>query len=155
MRDACGAQPLDTAREDRQSAAALFRLAEEQLHPDADAEERPTGAGAGEERVRQAALLESAGRRSGVADPGDHGERCPLDLAGVFGDDGIGAGTLERRADAAQVPGAVVGDGDPHSEPLVEPTAAPSSEHASRNARPSALNAASATWWSSVPVAST
>ena len=49
----------------------------------------------------------------------------------------------------------VVGDDDPHSEPLVEPTAAPSREHASRNARPSALNAASATWWSSVPAAST
>ena len=133
-------------------------------------------------RARSAAAetapLESPCRCGSVADAGDHGERRPLDLGGILGDHRLGARPPERGADAAQVPRAVVGQRDPdacgvtrsprteadsfavasvlgfvsHSDPFVEPVAAPSIEHASRSARPSALNAASATWWSSSPV---
>jgi len=125
-----------------------------------------------EERLAEAPLLESAGRRAGVADAGNDGQRGPLDFCGIVAHRRSRACPLERRADTPQVARAVVGEDDlgacgvttsprteadgyavasvlgfvSQREPFVEPVPAPSREHASRRARPSALNAASATW---------
>ena len=57
----------------------------------------------------------------------------------------------EREPHAAHVAGAVLADRDVHSTPFVDGSPAPSVRTAARNARPTALNAASATWCASRP----
>src|SRR5439155_5223359 len=61
----------------------------------------------------------------------------------------------ERREDGTHVAGPVVADGDLHNTPFVEGIPDLSAFTAVRSARPTALNAASATWCSSLPVDST
>ncbi len=90
-----------------------------------------------------------------MADAGDDHERRVAHGRGIGGDLGVGAGPLQRRADAAEVARAVVGEHDLHARPFVERTPSPSGAHACRSAWASALNAASATWWSSTPEAET
>ena len=155
MRHARGPQPLDAAREHAEPAAALLALLEEQLHADADAEH---AAG----RRRRARAAPSARPRR--ASPRAALAALPtpaITASGALANGGrvavttrLRTGARERRADAAQVAGAVVGQYDFTARPS-STAATPPREHASRSARPSALNAASATWWSSSPAAST
>ena len=130
----------DLAAEERQAAAALLALAEEELHAEADPEDGPRRGNALAQLLGDPARFELDGRARCVADTGDDGEgRLPQ----VVRDDRLRAGALERRADAAEVAGAVVCDGDSHIAPFVEPLAP--GAIATRSARPSALKAASAT----------
>ena len=76
-------------------------------------------------RSRSASARPSASEPAGgalrVADAGDHGERRLAHGGRVGGDVGAAPGALERRADAAQVAGAVVDAAtDFHSAPFVE-----------------------------------
>src|SRR5262249_62129950 len=120
-------------------------VAEAQLQAGAGAEDRPAVGDAPAYRIREPPLLEAAGRRAGVPNAGDHRQSCGDDLSGVGRDRRARSRPCEGGADAAQVAGTVVGEDYVHSDPLVEGVAAPFSEHASRSARPIALNAASAT----------
>src|SRR5581483_4687495 len=147
-------EALDTPREEAETRATLLARAEQELHSHADPEHRPARPDPGGERLVEPALAQAASRAARVSDAGDDGERRRLHLGGVLRDNRIAARTRQRRADAAQVARAVVGEHDPHSAPFVEPPP-PLGAHASRSARPTALNAASATWWSSSPAAST
>ena len=94
--------------------------------------------------------------------PGTTSASAPRERLGVAGDDDVGADRVERLVDADEVAGAVVDDGDARrralsvtpSVPFVDatPVRRGSGSQAARSARPSALNAASARWWSLRPV---
>jgi len=74
----------------------------------------------------------------------------------VAAHDTADAQVRECRSNRPRVTGAVVDDDDvTHSDPFVERTSEPSRVRAWASARPTALNAASATWWSFSPVAVT
>ena len=118
--------------------------------------------GALEDRLVEPVQRQPARGALDMTDSGDDGERRLAHLRRVDRDDRIAPRTHERGRDAAQVPGAVVGDHDPHAiaparhaSPFVDWMPEPPVAQASRSARPSALKAASATWWSSLPDAST
>src|SRR5579859_125389 len=71
----------------------------------------------------------------------------PLELIGIGRDQRLGAGMHQRALHGAQVADAVVDDGYQPSRPFEDGTAGPPPARvASRRARPSALNVASATW---------
>ena len=89
-------------------------------------------------------------RRARRADARQHGEIGARDVV-----DELGAEPAQRDLDRADVPGAVVADGDLHSIPFVDGMPADSARTAVRSARPTALYAASAVWCASRPVAST
>ena len=176
----CGARPLDLVpadvREGRgvlepdrapgedaeRRRAVLVAAVEQELEPEADAEERPVGGEPRADRVGQAVPVEPRHRRFGRADARDdraHPRRAGASPSRATVD--LGADGRERLVDADEVAGAVVDDRDAwprrraSSEgPLVEatPSRRGSGSQATRSARPSALNAASARWWSLRPV---
>src|SRR5712691_475512 len=130
--------------------AVLLRLLERELKPEANAEHRLALRDARAQDVVEPAGAQAAHRSRGRTDAGKDGQvRGP----GVAAD--FGAEPLERERDGAHVPGSVLADRDSHSVPFVEGIPADSRRTAARSARPTALNAASATWCSSRPVAST
>ena len=96
-------------------------------------------------RLHVSRAARARGGARDVADAGDHGKRRLGDVGRVDGHDRIGARARERRADAAQIAGAVVGEHDLHARPFVDCTPPAAGAHASRSARPSALKPASAT----------
>src|SRR5207247_4998462 len=70
------AQPGDPSPQHPQAPATLLALLEEQLQPDADAQDRPPGGRTPPERFAETASLELARRTARVSHAGDHGERC-------------------------------------------------------------------------------
>src|SRR5581483_565345 len=96
-------------------AGALLAALEEELHPQADAQQRLAGVERLEERV---AVGQQLGR--GVpegAHPGEDDGGRVEDGLGLRDEAGRGALALQRLADAVQVAHAVVQDGDLHQEP--------------------------------------
>ena len=83
-----------------------------------------TGGDAFEQRLVEATVAQALRGTGRVAYPGNDGERCAGDIGWVRADDGRGPGARQRRADAAQVAGAVVSQYDSHSPPFVEPPCA-------------------------------
>src|SRR6266508_4158217 len=127
VRDSAAAQARNAAGQNAEPAPALLALLEEELHAEADAENRPA-------------------RGLRVADTGDHGQRR---LANDLRRRRRGcrhADALEPGANAAQVAGAVVGEHD-HNDPFVDRTGGPSS--AWPNASPTAASTSSTVWCSS------
>ena len=114
---------------------------------------RPPGGDPRRAARRRARAPRARGGARGVADAGDHRERRLANTSAASSlPPAPRPARSKRGADAAQVARAVVGENARFTaSPFVEPAAAPSRAHASRSARPSALNAASATWWSSSP----
>ncbi len=125
----------------------------EKLHTEADAEEGRAGSHALAHEVPQARLTQVARGVAKRAHTGQYDAVRRCHHGGVVGHGHArDAGVLESLLDAAQVPHAVVEDGDArchpgHSAPLVEgtPLTRGSSTTASASARASALNAASTT----------
>ena len=112
-----------------------------------------TGRPAGDARPQRlvvAALAQAGHRGARRADAGQDGEIGSRDVV-----DELGAEPVERERDRAHVAGAVLADRDLHSRPFVDGSPSPSRATATRSARPTALNAASATWCASRPDAST
>ena len=136
-------------REEAEPAAALLALLEEELHAEADAEHRAGRRDALAQGVGEPAASSSRAAALGVADAGDHRERRLAHDGRVGVTARLCAGAREAGADAAQVARAVVGEDD--SQRALRRAGRRPFAHASRSARPSALNAASATWWSSSP----
>ncbi len=126
----------------------LVGAVEEELEAEADPEEWPPGGDPGPDRLDQAAPAEAVHRRPGRADAGHDQGVGAAQRFGVADHDRLGPDHLEGPADADQVARAVVGDGDPDHwrVPLSDamPVRRGSISQASRSARPSALNAASA-----------
>src|SRR5688572_20854103 len=136
-------------------AAVLVRRIERQLQSQADAERRLARGDAlpqGGVEVANGEALHRGARRPHSGENGEVGARHVLRVARSAR---VGAEALERQQDGAHVAGAVLADGDPHRRPFVDGRPAPSARTAVRSARPTALNAASATWWGSRPSAST
>ena len=98
---------------------------------------------------------EAPGSALDVPDTGDHRERRVAHLGRVDRDRRLGTCPREGRGDRAEIAGAVVGEHDPHAIPFVERMPPSPAATACRSACPSALKAASAMWWSSVPADST
>src|SRR5262245_23761859 len=155
VRDAARFEPAHRSGEDPQAEAALLALLEEELHADADPEHGPVSRDPAAQRGVQAEAFEPTDGGRDVTHTRDDGQIGSDDTRRVARDQDVSARTLEGRSHAAHVPRAVVRQNHLHATPFVELTPAPSRAHASRSARPSALNAASATWWSSAPAAST
>src|SRR5918999_5217622 len=103
-----------TTGDEAQSAGSteLVALLEEQLHAEADAEQRPTRCGVPPQRLDEAATFELAHPVGERAHAGEHEPLRTLDGLGALGEDDLGARTLERPADAEEVAEAVVDDGD-------------------------------------------
>ena len=144
MRHAPRSQPTHRTFQEAEAAAALLALLEQELHADADPEGRPALCDALSQRARN--RPEATGGALDVADARDHRERGLEHLGRIRRDDRRRACTTESRAHAAQVARAVVAEHDLHESPFVDRTPASPDAQASRNARPSALKAASATW---------
>src|SRR2546425_12325033 len=155
VRDAPRAHAAHGPPQEAETLPALLALLEEKLHAHADAEHRPAGFSPLSQRLCQAALFEHPRGGAEMSDPGDDRERCLADSGCVARYLRLRARALQCRADAAHVARTVVGQYNPHAAPFVERTPPPSRAHASPSARPSALNAASAMWWSSAPADST
>src|SRR6266550_3988584 len=142
--------------------AVLVAAIEQQLQPKADPEEPPVGLQPGPDRADQSGRLQP---RHGGRSRADSRDNEQLHIAQVFGPSdqaGLGSRDFQPARDAYQVAGAVVDDPDERaplagrgqpSAPLVEatPVRRGSGSVASPNARPSALKAASARWWSLRP----
>ena len=125
----------------------------EQLHAEADAEDRHAGVAALAQQPVEAELAYRRHRRRKRADARqDDTVRGSHDVV-LAGDRRAGADMLEGLLGRAQVAHAVVEDRDrrpgAHSSPFVEgmPCSSGSIETASRSARAKALNAASTMWW--------
>src|SRR4051812_21290365 len=88
-------------------------------------------------------------RRACGADARKHGKICTADVVGQHCPE-----PRERKGDRAHVAGAVFADRDVHRRPFVDGSPALSVCTATRSARPTALNAASAMWCASAPVES-
>src|SRR5207302_1708275 len=124
----------------------LLRRLVEQLHPDADGQERDVPLG----RVGRDLVQARRHQRLHAAPEGAHAGKNDADralgLVGTGDEHGVGSHLDQRLLGRAQVPYPVVQDGD-HSEPLVEGTSAPSTRTASRKARATPLKEASRMWW--------
>src|SRR5437763_7892310 len=151
-RDAALAQAHRAAGDDAEPfhAAVLLRLVERELQPEADAEHGPAVVHSVAERVVEPAPAQAVHRRARRSNAGKHREVRSRDVAGQ-----ARAEARERDLDRARIPGAVVADRDIHMTPFVDGMPSPSRFTATRSARPTALNAASATWCSSRPLDST
>ena len=95
---------------------------EQQLHAEADAQQRHARGGALDQHLAEAGAVEVAHRLRERADAGQDDRRGRSDLVVVGGDDGLGTHVRERLLDAAPVAHPVVGDRDHVSVPLVEGT---------------------------------
>ena len=110
-------QPHRPARQDPEpvDAAVLLRVLERELEPEADAEHRPLLGDPRAQRVVEPLPPQLVHRRAGRADARQHGEVGAGDVV-----DELGAEPAQRDLDRADVPGAVVADGDLHSMPFVD-----------------------------------
>src|SRR4051812_42530259 len=155
---AVGLQRGHDAAEQREPARALVlhRGVEEQLHAEADAEDRHAGLDPPGDQLVEPDLVDAAHRlREGADARQDHAVRR-LDAVAVGCDLGLRPDLLQRLLDGAQVAHPVIEDGDPgHSVrvPLVEgtPLSSGSIETATRSARANALKDASIMWWALEP----
>ena len=160
----CGSRRAPSSRVDACRAAgrgtavvALLAALEQQLQADAHAEQVGAAASARHDRVdrgraRAARPSPARPRRR----PGSRRSARRRDLLGLVAHGHLGAGALERRAQRAQVARAVVDERDAiTATPFVRDAAAARdrARQAARSASATALKAASATWWSSSPVA--
>src|SRR4051794_34528162 len=129
----------------------LGRGLEQQLHAEADAQQRHAGGDALDQLLAEAAGLEVAHRLRKRADAGQHDRGG---VADVGRDHGLRAHVRQRLLHAAAVAHAVVGDRDHEfSVPFVDgtPVSSGSIETAARSARANALKQASIMWWAFVP----
>src|SRR5262245_34944997 len=151
-RDASFAQAHRAAGHDAEplDAAVLLGLVERELETEADAEDRTVVGDAHAQRLVEAAPAKSVHRRAGRADSRQDGEIRAGDVVREARTE-----PRERDLDRTCVAGAVVADRDSHTTPFVEGMPSLSRLAATRSARPTALNAASATWCSSRPTDST
>ena len=126
---------------------ALLAAGEQQLHPDAHAEEVGAVAQGAHDRVGEPALAQRVHRVRGLPDARDDDEARARDLLGLVAHGHLGARALERRTQRAQVARAVVDERGDHSTPFVlaMPLRAASGSTASRSASATALKAASVT----------
>ena len=142
--------------------AVLVAALEQELQAEADAEERPVGAPATRGSARRGRARSRRAIAGAAAPTPGHDERVGAARAprrrgrrATSAPDG-----RQRLLDADEVAGAVVDDGDARSRPVIRaspwsrrrPSRRGSGSQATRSARPSALNAASARWWSLRPV---
>ena len=162
---------LELSRPARQHAkrrgAVLVAALEEQLEAEADPEERAVVGDPAPDRVDEPGPLQTlhCGRRR--ADAG-HDERVGVpEVVGTRRADDVRPDGHKRLLDADEVARAVVDDREPRQAPgagrvapliRASPSSRPlprrrgSGSQAARSARPSALNAASARWWSFRPL---
>ena len=111
-----GHQPPDAAGDQPEPVveAALLALAGEQLHAEADAEDRLALRRGGAQRVAPAGIVEPVHRLAERADAG-HDDRSGIgDRGGIGGDQGLGAALLEAAARRGQIAHAIVDDEDAH-----------------------------------------
>ena len=165
MRERRGALEADGAagQDPEGLGAVLVAALEQQLEAEADAEERAIRRDPGADRLDEAAVAQPVHRGSGRADArhdaAGPGRRCRSPVTARWT---RAPAVVERLLDRDEVAGAVVDDGDARSagghirhpsDPFVDatPVRRGSGSHATRSARPSALNAASARWWSLRP----
>src|SRR5262245_14882840 len=151
-RDAAAAQADGAARHkpEPRDTAVLLRPLESELEAEADAEDRPPALEPLAQLFVVAALAQPRHRRARRADAGEHGD---VGAGDVVCD--LGAEPAERDLDRAHIARPVSADRGVHIVPLVDGTPSPERAAAAPSARPTALNAASATWCGSRPVAST
>src|SRR6266851_7667192 len=119
----------------------------EPLHAQADAEQRPTFADAGQDRV-DPGLIERPGRAE-VSDAGDDDAARLGQIAGRFWHEDVRPDRGERFLHRRQVAGLVIDERD-HSRPLVLGNMRASRRsfaQATRSARANALKTASILWW--------
>ena len=149
-----GADPADPAGEELEAAAALLARAEQECMP---TQMPSTG-------LPAATRSRIASSRPFSASPRAALSTWPTPAMTASGasrtaarrcDRRLGSGPGQGRGDGAEVAGSVVGEHDFHAMPFVERMPPSPGATACRNAWPSALNAASATWWSSAPGDST
>src|SRR3954447_9080445 len=131
----------------------LVAAVEQKLQAETDTEEWLVTAGPGANRSREPGCIEPCHRRSRRADSRDDKAVRVRQGVRVGSNDDVGTDRRERLVDRDEVARAVIDDGDPGSrgphhpsEPLVDatPSRRGSISQATRSARPSALNAASA-----------
>ncbi len=126
-------------------AAVLHRLFEKQLVAETHTEHRLAFLGKLHHPPAETGARELLQRGSKGSDPGQHQAVRPLELILVGCEPGLGADVQERTLDRAQVADAIVDDRNHPRRPLDDGTAPPAcSAIASRSAKPSALNVASA-----------
>ncbi len=157
----CGRRGASTRRTVRPAStpsvrgAVLVAAVEEELHPQADAQEGAVGGDPAPDRLHEPAPSQPFHRGPGRTDAGHHEGVGAGQVRLPVRQDDLGAGRAQGLVDAHEVAGAVVDDGDPGHPRLPFVEAAPprrgSGATATRSARPRALNAASATWWSLRP----
>ncbi len=98
-------------------------MLEEELHAEADAQERPFLGDDFADGVDQPKLVEPVHRGTGRADAGENDGVGLAHVSGVRRDGHVRAGGLQRASDGAQIAGSIVDDrdGDTHaSTPFVE-----------------------------------
>src|SRR6185295_18045713 len=127
----------------------LLALLEQQLHADADTEQRPSLIHRLAQHGHEAAALDllHGGGKGAVTGQHEH-VRAPQ-LGDVAAEHGGRAQVAERLHHAAEVPDPVIDDRDRHKEPFVLGTSFTrgSSATAIDSARAVALNSVSAMWW--------
>ena len=109
-----GLEAPDRAGEHAEPFAALVALVEQKLHADADAEHGPAGRGARADRLVDAGCREPTRRARDVTDAGDDRQRRLAHAVASSVTNGSAPARVKAEAEAAQVPGAVVRDGDLH-----------------------------------------
>src|SRR5258708_3048335 len=141
-RDASFQQARRAARDETEpgDAVVLVRPVERELQAETDPEDRPVLLEPLAQHDVVRALAEARHRGARRADARQH---CEISCADVGGD--LGAEPAERDLHGAHVAGAVAADRDVHRIPFVDGMPAPAGATAIARARPTALNAASAT----------
>src|SRR5258708_1345142 len=129
-------------------AAVLLRLLEQELVAEAHAQQWLARFSHRRDASAEAVFRELfEGRRKSPNPRKDDSFRL-FELFRIRGERGLGPDMRERSLDRADVAHAIVDDRDHPSSPFDDGTpAAPPGDIASRRARPSALNVASAMWW--------
>ena len=126
----------------------LRRLLEHELIPEAHAEHRLAPPRQLDDRPAQAVLGQPGQRGSKRPHTGQDDALGALQLGRIGGQAHLRPDMDQRALDRADVAHAVIHDRDQPSKPFDDGTPAePPGAMASRSARPSALNVASAMWW--------
>src|ERR1700674_2239794 len=129
-------------------AAVLLRLFEQELVPEAHAQQRLALAGDVHDAPAEAVLRELFQGRRESPDSWQHDSFRLLELFRIRRELGLGSHVRERPLDRADIAHAIVDDRDQPKSPFEDGTPAASpGDIASRSARPRALNVASAMWW--------